>query len=198
MVLKRYSNTTEVGCDEAGRGCLAGPVVASAVILPKGLIIEGLNDSKKLTSNKREYLSKLIKESALAWGIGTVSSKEIDKINILNASFLAMHRALDKLNKDFKLILVDGPYFNKYKTKNHICIIKGDGKIDSIAAASIIAKDHRDKLMISLGDRFKEYKWQKNKGYPTREHREALKEHGTTNFHRKSFKLLENQMKINL
>jgi|TARA_B100000780_G_scaffold72072_1_gene48248 ribonuclease HII len=198
MVLKRYSNTTEVGCDEAGRGCLAGPVVASAVILPKGLIIEGLNDSKKLTSNKREYLSKLIKESALAWGIGTVSSKEIDKINILNASFLAMHRALDKLNKDFKLILVDGPYFNKYKTKNHICIIKGDGKIDSIAAASIIAKDHRDKLMISLGDRFKEYKWQKNKGYPTREHREALKKHGTTNFHRKSFKLLENQMKINL
>ena len=198
MVLKRYSNKTEVGCDEAGRGCLAGPVVASAVILPKGLIIEGLNDSKKLTSNKREYLSKLIKESALAWGIGTVSSKEIDKINILNASFLAMHRALDKLNKDFKLILVDGPYFNKYKTKNHICIIKGDGKIDSIAAASIIAKDHRDKLMISLGDRFKEYKWQKNKGYPTREHREALKEHGTTNFHRKSFKLLENQMKINL
>lgn len=198
MVLKRYSNKTEVGCDEAGRGCLAGPVVASAVILPKGLIIEGLNDSKKLTSNKREYLSKLIKESALAWGIGTVSSKEIDKINILNASFLAMHRALDKLNKDFKLILVDGPYFNKYKTKNHICIIKGDGKIDSIAAASIIAKDHRDKLMISLGDRFKEYKWQKNKGYPTREHREALKKHGTTNFHRKSFKLLENQMKINL
>jgi len=198
MVLKRYSNTTEVGCDEAGRGCLAGPVVASAVILPKGLIIEGLNDSKKLTSNKREYLSKLIKESALAWGIGTVSSKEIDKINILNASFLAMHRALDKLNKDFKLILVDGPYFNKYKNKNHICIIKGDGKIDSIAAASIIAKDHRDKLMISLGDRFKEYKWQKNKGYPTREHREALKKHGTTNFHRKSFKLLENQMKINL
>ena len=198
MVLKRYSKTTEVGCDEAGRGCLAGPVVASAVILPKGLIIEGLNDSKKLTSNKREYLSKLIKESALAWGIGTVSSKEIDKINILNASFLAMHRALDKLNKDFKLILVDGPYFNKYKTKNHICIIKGDGKIDSIAAASIIAKDHRDKLMISLGDRFKEYKWQKNKGYPTREHREALKKHGTTNFHRKSFKLLENQMKINL
>lgn len=198
MVLKRYSNTTEVGCDEAGRGCLAGPVVASAVILPKGLIIEGLNDSKKLTSNKREYLSKLIKESALAWGIGIVSSKEIDKINILNASFLAMHRALDKLNKDFKLILVDGPYFNKYKNKNHICIIKGDGKIDSIAAASIIAKDHRDKLMISLGDRFKEYKWQKNKGYPTREHREALKKHGTTNFHRKSFKLLENQMKINL
>lgn len=198
MVLKRYSNTTEVGCDEAGRGCLAGPVVASAVILPKGLIIEGLNDSKKLTSNKREYLSKLIKESALAWGIGTVSSKEIDKINILNASFLAMHRALDKLNKDFKLILVDGPYFNKYKTKNHICIIKGDGKIDSIAAASIIAKDHRDKLMISLGNRFEEYKWQKNKGYPTREHREALKKHGTTNFHRKSFKLLENQMKINL
>ena len=198
MVLKRYSNTTEVGCDEAGRGCLAGPVVASAVILPKGLIIEGLNDSKKLTSNKRESLSKLIKESALAWGIGIVSSKEIDKINILNASFLAMHRALDKLNKDFKLILVDGPYFNKYKNKNHICIIKGDGKIDSIAAASIIAKDHRDKLMISLGDRFKEYKWQKNKGYPTREHREALKKHGTTNFHRKSFKLLENQMKINL
>ena len=198
MVLKRYSNTTEVGCDEAGRGCLAGPVVASAVILPKGLIIEGLNDSKKLTSNKREYLSKLIKESALAWGIGIVSSKEIDKINILNASFLAMHRALDKLNKDFKLILVDGPYFNKYKTKNHICIIKGDGKIDSIAAASIIAKDHRDKLMISLGNRFEEYKWQKNKGYPTREHREALKKHGTTNFHRKSFKLLENQMKINL
>lgn len=198
MVLKRYSNTTEVGCDEAGRGCLAGPVVASAVILPKGLIIEGLNDSKKLTSNKREYLSKLIKESALAWGIGTVSSKEIDKINILNASFLAMHRALDKLNKDFKLILVDGPYFNKYKNKNHICIIKGDGKIDSIAAASIIAKDHRDKLMISLGNRFEEYNWQKNKGYPTREHREALKKHGTTNFHRKSFKLLENQMKINL
>lgn len=198
MVLKRYSNKTEAGCDEAGRGCLAGPVVASAVILPKGLTIEGLNDSKKLTSNKREYLSKLIKESALAWGIGIVSSKEIDKINILNASFLAMHRALDKLNKDFKLILVDGPYFNKYKNKNHICIIKGDGKIDSIAAASIIAKDHRDKLMISLGDRFKEYKWQKNKGYPTREHREALKKHGTTNFHRKSFKLLENQMKINL
>lgn len=198
MVLKRYSNKTEAGCDEAGRGCLAGPVVASAVILPKGLIIEGLNDSKKLTSNKREYLSKLIKESALAWGIGIVSSKEIDKINILNASFLAMHRALDKLNKDFKLILVDGPYFNKYKNKNHICIIKGDGKIDSIAAASIIAKDHRDKLMISLGNRFEEYKWQKNKGYPTREHREALKKHGITNFHRKSFKLLENQMKINL
>ena len=156
MSLSRYSDKQEVGCDEAGRGCLAGPVIAAAVILPKNLIISELNDSKKLSEKKRLKIEKIIKTKALAYSIGIVSAKEIDKLNILNASFLAMHRALEKIDKKFKLILIDGPYFNKFKNYTHHCIIRGDSKIDSIAAASVLAKNTRDKLMIELF-RFENY-----------------------------------------
>lgn len=198
MNLKRYSDQQEIGCDEAGRGCLAGPVVAAAVILPKKFFISELNDSKKLSEKKRLEIETLIKSNAIAYSIGIVSAKEIDKINILNASFLAMHRALDKINKKFKLILVDGPYFNEYKNFTHHCIVRGDSKIDSIAAASILAKNSRDRIMIDLSLKHNKYDWQNNKGYPTLKHRDAIKKFGVCYQHRKSFKLLENQMKINI
>jgi ribonuclease HII len=190
MSLSRYSDKQEVGCDEAGRGCLAGPVIAAAVILPKNLIISELNDSKKLSEKKRLKIEKIIKSKALAYSIGIVSAKEIDKLNILNASFLAMHRALEKIDKKFKLILIDGPYFNKFKNYTHRCIIRGDSKIDSIAAASVLAKNTRDKLMIELSLKHNNYEWHSNKGYPTFKHREAIKKFGICYQHRKSFKLL--------
>ncbi|MBU2019619.1 MAG: ribonuclease HII [Bacteroidetes bacterium] len=183
-------NQIEAGCDEAGRGCLAGPVVASAVILnPKKKII-GLNDSKKLTEKNRIFLQEEIKEKALAWAIGECSPQEIDDFNILRCSFLAMHRALDQLPKKFTSILVDGNRFTPYPNVDHYTFIKGDGRFQSIAAASILAKCHRDETMQKLSADFPAYQWQQNKGYPTKTHRAAIAKNGPTEHHRMSFQLL--------
>ncbi len=183
-------NTIEAGCDEAGRGCLSGPVVAAAVILPKDFENNILNDSKKLSEKRRYELRPLIEQEALAWGVGIVDHKEIDTINILNASFLAMHRALDQLLLTPEAILVDGNRFNAYKNIPHHCIVKGDAKYYSIAAASVLAKTYRDDIMNELHEKYPLYDWQGNKGYPTKKHRLAIKEYGATPHHRMSFKLL--------
>ena len=183
-------NKIEAGCDEAGRGCLAGPVVAAAVILPSNFRNDILNDSKKLTEKKRYALRPIIEKEALAWAIGVVDNKEIDEINILNASFLAMHRALDQLRKLPDSILVDGNRFTAYNKIQHHCIVKGDGIYMSIAAASILAKTYRDDMMNKLAKEFPFYGWERNMGYPTKMHREGIKQHGTTPFHRMSFQLL--------
>lgn len=188
----------EAGCDEAGRGCLAGPVVAGAVILPKEFQNELLNDSKKLTEKKRYQLRPLIQKEAIAWGIGIVSNEEIDEINILNASFLAMHRAIDELKVHPELLLIDGNRFNPYKNISHHCIIKGDGKYLNIAAASILAKTFRDDIMTAIDKDYPVYEWFKNKGYPTKKHREAIIKFGDTEHHRKSFQLIPTQLKMNL
>ena len=188
----------EAGCDEAGRGCLAGPVVAAAVILPKKFKNEILTDSKQLSEKKRELLRPIIEKEAIAWGVGIVSPAEIDKINILNASFLAMHRAVDKLKKTPNLLLIDGNRFNKYKEVDHVCVIKGDGKYLPIAAASILAKTYRDDIMKQYHEEFPFYDWNKNKGYPTKKHREGIKEFGSTPYHRKSFRLLPEQLSLDL
>lgn len=180
----------EVGCDEAGRGCLAGPVVAAAVILPPRFRHPLLNDSKQLTEEVREELRMVIEKKALAWAVGFVDHEEIDRINILNASFLAMHRALDALQMPFDCILVDGNRFNAYKNHKHHCIIKGDGKYLSIAAASVLAKTHRDGYMQNLHNEFPHYNWISNKGYPTIAHRDGIREHGPCMYHRNSFTLL--------
>lgn len=184
-------NKIEAGCDEAGRGCLAGPVFAAAVILPKDFKNSILNDSKQVSEKKRDQLRILIERDALDWAIGIVDQYEIDKINILNASFLAMHRALDQLKMNTKLILVDGNRFKIYKKIKHECIIKGDGKYASIAAASILAKTHRDEFMARISLSHPEYQWNKNKGYPTKNHRSAIEKYGSCKFHRKSFRLLK-------
>lgn len=191
-VLKSYfnKNVLEAGCDEAGRGCLAGPVVAGAVILPEKFKHALLNDSKKLTEKQRDYLREVIEGEFEHWAVGVVSEKEIDEINILNASFLAMHRALDGLKSVPELILVDGNRFNPYPEIPHECIIKGDEKFMSIAAASILAKTHRDDIMKNLDIEFPNYSWKKNKGYPTVQHRTAIRKFGSTKHHRMSFKLL--------
>ncbi len=186
----------EAGCDEAGRGCLAGPVVAAAVILPKNFKNDILTDSKILSEKKRELLRPIIEKEAIAWGVGIVSPEEIDEINILNASFLAMHRAIDKLSKTPNLLLIDGNRFNKYKKTEHVCIVKGDGKYLPIAAASILAKTYRDDIMKQYHEEFPMYDWNKNKGYPTKAHRQAIRDFGTTNYHRKSFRLLPEQLEI--
>lgn len=186
----------EAGCDEAGRGCLAGPVYAASVILPANFRNPVLNDSKKLSSKKREQLRILIESEALAWGVGVVSEKEIDQINILNASFLAMHRAIDNLKIHPAYLLIDGNRFNPYGEIPHSCIVKGDGIYASIAAASILAKTHRDEYMELLHREFPLYSWNSNMGYPTRAHRKALLEHGPTPYHRRSFKLLDDQMHL--
>jgi ribonuclease HII len=186
----------EAGCDEAGRGCLAGPVVAAAVILPKNFRNKLLNDSKQLTEKQRNKLVPIIQEKAIAWAVGMASPKEIDEINILNASYLAMHRAIDQLTTLPELLLIDG---NRFKPKQDIpfeCIIKGDGKYASIAAASVLAKTHRDELMKGLADAFPGYSWETNMGYPTREHREGLKTLGSTEHHRMSFQLLPTQLEL--
>jgi len=180
----------EVGCDEVGRGCLAGPVVAAAVILPKDYTHPLLNDSKKVTEKNRLILEEDIKKNALAYGIGIVSEREIDDINVLNASFLAMHRAIDQLQLKPEFILVDGNRFNKYKNLPHQCVIKGDCKYLNIAAASIIAKTYRDNYMVMLDHEYPYYDWKNNKGYPTKKHRSGILEKGTSPFHRTSFKLL--------
>ena len=183
-------NKIEAGCDEAGRGCLAGPVVAAAVILPSNFRNDILNDSKKLTEKKRYALRPIIEKEALAWAVGVVDNKEIDEINILNASFLAMHRALDQLGKPPDSILVDGNRFTAYNKIEHHCIVKGDGIYMSIAAASILAKTYRDDMMTILAKEFPFYGWERNMGYPTKIHREGIRRHGTTPFHRMSFQLL--------
>jgi ribonuclease HII len=199
-MLKSYfqKNKIEVGCDEAGRGCLAGPVVAAAVILPKDFKHPLLNDSKQVSEKKRGQLKSIIEEHAIAYAIGIVSHLEIDELNILNASFLAMHRALDKINTKFDSILVDGNRFKQYNKTQHHCIIKGDAKYLNIAAASILAKTHRDAIMLKLDLDFPQYYWKKNKGYPTKKHRDAIREIGTNVNHRMSFKLLPDQLKLDL
>lgn len=179
------------GCDEAGRGCLAGPVFAAAVILPPGFSHPFLNDSKMLRPEKRAELRVLIESKALYYAVGKVKEKEIDHINILNASFKAMHKAINKLSVRPDLILVDGNRFNPYKKIPHRCIIKGDSKYYSIAAASILAKEYRDQHMLRLSKKHPNYAWQSNMGYPTQAHRAAIKAFGTTPFHRMSFKLLK-------
>jgi len=186
----------EAGCDEAGRGCIAGPVFAAAVILSHHFSNPVLDDSKKLSAKKRQLLRTLIEQKALAWGVGVVSEKEIDQINILNASFLAMHRALDKLQMIPSHLLIDGNRFKPYGDISHACIIKGDGIYASIAAASILAKTHRDEYMLTLHQEFPPYGWNKNMGYPTREHRKAVLKHGPTPYHRRSFRLLDNQTRL--
>lgn len=191
----------EAGCDEAGRGCLAGSVYAAAVIFPRDYENAELNDSKQLTDKKRHQLREIIERNAVAWAVGVVTPEEIDKINILNASFLAMHRALDQLSVRPEAIIVDGNRFKPYKRLSqsgedggsflpHTCIVKGDGKYLSIAAASILAKTYRDDYMDKLAEEYPQYDWQSNKGYPTRKHREAIKAYGITPYHRKSYNLL--------
>jgi len=196
MLKQKFSDRIEVGCDEAGRGCLAGPVVAAAVLLPGNFKNSLLNDSKQLSKKNRESLEIIIKKEAISFGIGIVSPQEIDEINILNASFLAMHRAIDKINGKYELLLIDGNRFNKYKNTEHKCIIKGDAKYLSIAAASVLAKTARDKIMKELSEQFPEYSWETNQGYPTKKHRKAIKEFGANIHHRKSFRLLPNQLKL--
>ncbi len=186
----------EAGCDEAGRGCLAGPVVAAAVILPKKYYHEKLNDSKQLTKAERQSLRIEIEQDALAWAVAEVSHEEIDDINILNASFLAMHRAIDKLIVKPKLLLVDGNRFNPYPNIKHTCIIKGDGLYLSIAAASVLAKTYRDDLMKKLSLQHPGYGWETNVGYPTPAHRDGIRSLGITPFHRKSFQLLPSQLEL--
>jgi ribonuclease HII len=183
-------NETEAGCDEAGRGCLAGPVFAAAVILPTDFSNELLNDSKQLSEKNRKELRVVIENEALAWAVAQVDPKEIDKINILNASFLAMHRAVNQLKTIPTSLLIDGNRFKPYKNISHHCIIKGDGKYMSIAAASILAKTYRDDFMENLALQFPRYSWERNKGYPTQAHRLAIQQFGPCKHHRKSFRLL--------
>jgi ribonuclease HII len=199
-MLKKYLDKIliEAGCDEAGRGCLAGPVFAAAVILPKKFKNALLNDSKKLNEAQRKYLRPIIEENAIAFAVAQVSAEEIDKINILNASFLAMHRALDQLMVIPESLLIDGNRFTKYKNIPHHCIIEGDGKYMSIAAASILAKTYRDDYMEELHDSFPHYDWKSNKAYATLKHREAILTHGITEHHRKSFTLSRSEEEIEL
>ena len=180
----------ECGCDEAGRGCLAGPVVAAAVILPADFDCPALNDSKQLSEHERDALRPIIESQALAWAVALVDNQEIDEINILNASILAMHRAVDKLSILPEYIIVDGNRFKPYGEIPHQTVVKGDGKYLSIAAASVLAKTHRDEMMQQLHAEFPVYEWNKNKAYPTIKHRNAIREHGTTAFHRMTFNLL--------
>jgi ribonuclease HII len=180
----------EAGCDEAGRGCLAGPVFAAAVILPAGFKLPELNDSKQLTEKLRYRLRPIIEVEALAWAVGVVSNEEIDKMNILNASYLAMHRAVDQLIVTPEYLIIDGNRFKAYKAIPHCCIVKGDSKYLSIAAASVLAKTYRDDFMVQIGQQFPEYGWEQNKGYPTIYHRSAIEKYGETPWHRKSFQLL--------
>jgi ribonuclease HII len=201
MGLKRYyeKGQIEAGCDEAGRGCLAGPVFAAAVILDDKKPIRGLNDSKKLNEKQRAELRLEIEDRALSFGVAMLTNQEIDEHNILRASFMAMHRAIGKLNGTPQLLLIDGNRFIPYPEIRHECIIKGDSKYQSIAAASILAKTYRDEFMENLSEQHTPYLWSKNKGYPTIEHREAIRLHGVTPYHRLSFTLLgEQQLELQL
>lgn len=196
LELSLYPDLIEAGCDEAGRGCLAGAVFAAAVILPKGFICEKLNDSKQLTEKERYALRPLIEEQALAWAIGIVNQKEIDEINILNASFLAMQRAVANLKTRPQHLLIDGNRFRKYEDIPHTCVVKGDGKLLPIAAASVLAKTYRDDYMLNLHREHPLYDWDHNKGYPTKKHREAIDKYGVTPYHRLTFNLTDKQLKL--
>ncbi len=200
MGLKKHflKNQLEAGTDEAGRGCLAGPVVAAAVILPKNFEHPLLNDSKQLTEKQRELLRPYIEENALAFGVAFVDELKIDEINILQSSILAMHKSIGKLAIVPEHIIVDGNKFKSYKSIPHTTIIKGDAKFMSIAAASVLAKTYRDEFMQKIDLEFPNYCWKKNKGYPTKQHRDAIREFGITNYHRKSFRLLPEQLKLDL
>ncbi|MBU2951922.1 ribonuclease HII [Tamlana agarivorans] len=199
MLLKNHSGLIlECGTDEAGRGCLAGPVTAAAVILPKNFKNTVLNDSKQISEKKRMLLKPIIEEQALCFGVSHVFQEEIDTINILNASILAMHKSIAKLAPIPEFIIVDGNRFKTYPNIPHETIIKGDGKYLSIAAASVLAKTYRDLYMEKIHEEFPMYNWKKNKGYPTKEHRAAIKEFGITKYHRKTFRLLPEQLKLTL
>ena len=190
------SGVVEAGCDEAGRGCLAGAVYAAAVVLPPDFRNELLNDSKKLTEKQRYALRPLIEEAALAWAVGLVTPQEIDRINIVNASFLAMHRAIEQLRVTPQHLLIDGNRFKPYPGIAHTCVVKGDGKYEAIAAASILAKTYRDDYMNELHEKYPMYDWKSNKGYPTKAHRAAIAQYGPSPYHRLSFQLLERQLSI--
>ncbi|NDW17402.1 ribonuclease HII [Dysgonomonas sp. 216] len=196
LELSLYPDLIEAGCDEAGRGCLAGPVFAAAVILPSDFICEALNDSKQLSEKKRYELRPYIEEKALAWAVGIVTHEEIDKINILNASFLAMHRAVEALKIRPQHLLIDGNRFKKFEDIPHTCIVKGDGKLLPIAAASVLAKTYRDDYMLAIHKEYPMYDWNKNKGYPTLKHRNAIAKFDICSYHRKSFNLKDNQLSI--
>ena len=196
MLIASYSMLMEAGTDEAGRGCLAGPVTAAAVIFPSDFEHQNLNDSKQLQASQRSELKEMIEQNALSYAVSHINPETIDKINILNASILAMHEALKQLNTLPEYILVDGNRFKPYGSIPHKCIIKGDSKYQHIAAASILAKTHRDLYMKKIHEEFPMYNWKKNKGYPTTEHREAIKKHGISPYHRKSFRLLPEQLKL--
>lgn len=187
---------TEAGCDEAGRGCLAGPVVAAAVILPPGFRNDLLDDSKKLTERQRQSLRTVIEREALAWAVEMVPNREIDRVNILNASFLAMNRAVQKLKITPVHLLIDGNRFRPQTDIPYTCMVKGDGRFMSIAAASVLAKTWRDAFMVSIHREFPDYEWDKNKGYPTRKHREAIARYGITKYHRLSFRLTNEQLSL--
>lgn len=193
-----YHSFSEAGTDEAGRGCLAGPVTAAAVILPENFSNDVLNDSKQLSEIKRTFLRPILEKDAVSFSVCHVFQDEIDEINILNASFLAMHRAIGKLDPLPNFIIVDGNRFKPYPNIEHECIIKGDGKYMSIAAASVLAKTHRDEYMAKIHEEFPMYNWKKNKGYPTKEHREAIKKYGLTKYHRKSFRQLPEQLTLDI
>lgn len=196
MLLKRLTYWEEAGTDEAGRGCLAGPVTAAAIILPRNFSNAVLNDSKQLSELKRERLLPMLKKEAISYGIAHVHEADIDRLNILNASILAMHLALEKLKMKPKQILVDGNRFKSFNDIPHHCIIKGDSKYMSIAAASVLAKTARDHYMLQLHEEYPMYNWAKNKGYPTKEHREAIREFGLTKYHRTSFRQLPEQTRL--
>ncbi|MES2651776.1 MAG: ribonuclease HII [Bacteroidota bacterium] len=197
MLLNCYQQEyIEAGCDEAGRGCLAGPVFAAAVILPVNFYLEGLTDSKLLTHKQREKLRPIIENEAISWAVATVDHEEIDQINILNASFLAMHRAIAQLKVEPGYLAIDGNRFKTYAKIPHCCVVKGDGKYLNIAAASILAKTHRDEFMTNLGVDYPHYNWQQNKGYPTIAHRNAIIEMGLSPFHRKTFNVSDPQLVI--
>ncbi|MCS6824469.1 MAG: ribonuclease HII [Cytophagaceae bacterium] len=197
MLLSSHTeHLIEAGVDEAGRGSLAGPVVAAAVILPKGYTHPLLNDSKQLSARQREQLKHEIKKNAIAYSIAEVSNKIIDEINILNATFMAMHIAIDTLNLTPELLLIDGNRFKKYKNVSHICVVNGDATYMSIAAASILAKTYRDELMITLSEQYPQYGWEKNMAYATKEHKQAILKYGHSPLHRKSFQLKEMQLRL--
>ncbi|GAA3649251.1 ribonuclease HII [Flavivirga jejuensis] len=199
MLLKNHSNySLECGTDEAGRGCLAGPVTAAAVILPKKFENSILNDSKQLSEKKRDILKPIIEAQALTFGVAHVFQEEIDSINILNASILAMHKSIDELNKKPQFIIVDGNKFKPYNDIPFETIIKGDSIYLSIAAASVLAKTYRDLYMNIIDEEYPMYNWKQNKGYPTKEHRAAIKKYGVTKYHRKSFRLLPDQLKLDI
>ncbi len=197
LIVQYNKGMIEAGCDEAGRGALAGPVVAAAVIMPENFDNALINDSKQLSKNKRDNLRIIIEENALSWAVAFVDNLEIDKLNILNASYLAMHRAIEQLSILPEHLIIDGNRFQKYKNIPHTCIVKGDAKYLSIAAASILAKTHRDEFMLKLHNEYPVYSWDKNKAYGTKQHREAIEQYGTSPYHRKSFRLINRQLKIN-